>query len=104
MGSCSLYRRFAPNFVHAAKLFNKRLKKDEPTGFEIDDNDQQTANDLKHNLTSVPVLALSILEKQYVVETDSCNKHVGCVLLFEQEFCELWPITYKRTLDDSKKN
>lgn len=60
---------------------NKQLKKGELTRFELNDKERQRVDELKEKITTTPVPALSRPEGQFVIETDACDKEVGCVLL-----------------------
>lgn len=91
---CNVYRRIAPNFSRMAAPLIKHSKIGEPTAFELNDEEQQTIDALKKEPITPPVLALPRLEVQLVIETDACDKHVGSVLLQEQEEGELRSIGY----------
>lgn len=102
---CSDCRQFVPNFSQMTALLNKRLKRGEQTTFELKDEERQTVEYMKEKLTTPAVLALPRSEGQLLIDTDACDKQVGCVLLQEQEESEIWPVGYwSRTSKNAEKS
>lgn len=81
------------------------MKNGEPNTFELNDKKRQTVDDLKEKLTTVLVQAFQKPKGQLLIQTDTSNKRVGCVLLQEQEKEEFRPVGFgSRTLNDTKTN
>ena len=106
LGMCNVYRRFVPNFSRIAAPLNKKLRKGEPTNFEVlNDEEYDAFSTLKKKLMSPPILALPRPGYPYTVDTDACNTQVGCCLLQEQPDGNLHPVGYwSRTLSEPERN
>ena len=105
LGLCNVFRRFVPNFARVAAPLNLMLQKGQPDKFdELTDEQKAAFNELKERLISPPILALPQPHGHYVLDTDACDKQVGCVLMQEQEGT-LRPIGYwSRSLTPAEKN
>jgi len=85
LGLCNVFRRFVPNFARIAAPLNAKLRKGEPVSFgPFNDKEQEAFDTLKMRLISPPVIALPRGTGKYTVDTDACDRQVGCVLLQEQ--------------------
>lgn len=81
----NVFRRFVPKSSRPTTFLNRRLKKGEPSMFQLNDEERLTVEHLKRNLSTVMVVALSKPGGQFIIDTDACEKRVWCVLLREQE-------------------
>uniref|UniRef100_A0A8R7TPA7 Reverse transcriptase domain-containing protein n=1 Tax=Triticum urartu TaxID=4572 RepID=A0A8R7TPA7_TRIUA len=78
LGLARYYRRFVRQFgILARPLFNL-LKKGTP--FVWTDNTEQSFQILKQGLVIAPVLAQPDFQKQFTVETDTCDTGIGAIL------------------------
>ena len=84
LGLCNVYRRFVKDFASIASPLSKKLKKDEPEYFALDDAEMGSFRDLIEKLTSPPVLALPVAGQPYTLEVDANANQLGCVLLQKQ--------------------
>lgn len=85
LGLCIVLRRFVPNFAQIAALLNKKLRKNQLIHFEsLNKSEIDALKMSKHNLLSLPILALSTPTGYYTLDTDACDKLIGCVLLQDQ--------------------
>lgn len=102
LGLVSYYRRFIPDFSKIAKPLTLLLKKDSPFLWE---NKQQLAFDeLKHKLTSAPVLIYPDFSKPFILTCDASNHAIGAVLSQGPDGQDR-PIAYaSRTLNKSESN
>lgn len=53
--------------------------------FMLNDKEWQTVDELKRKLTALTILALPRTGGEFTIETDACDKKVGCGLQREQE-------------------
>ena len=106
LGLCNVYRRFVPNFARIAHPLNAMLKKGEPKSFETLRPDAEDAfKALKRALTTTPVLALPRADAHSRLETDACDRQVGCVLLQMQPDGEYKPVGFwSRSLCAAERN
>ena len=79
LGLAGYYRRFIKNFSLVAKPLTNLLRKN--VVFQWTDACQQSFNELKHRLTSAPILALPFGEGGYIVFADASGNGLGCVLM-----------------------
>lgn len=71
-----------PNFYRIAAPLNKKLLKDPPFTFgDLTETEVQAMRTLQEKLISPPFLTLLKRTGKYIVDTDGCEKQVGCVLL-----------------------
>ena len=106
LGLCNVYRRFVPNFSRIASPLTAKLEKGKDATFPtLTEEEENAFLTLKKKLASPPELALPQSGRTYIVDTDACDKQVGCVLLQEDENDVLHPIGYwSRTLTKPEKN
>eukprot|EP00253_Pinus_taeda_P027064 PITA_27064 len=81
MGLAGYYRRFLEGFSRVAYPITSLQKKGRI--FKWTTECQQSFEQLKHLLTTAPVLSIADLEKDYVVCTDASKEGVGGVLMQE---------------------
>ena len=79
LGLAGYYRRFVKDFFLIAKSLTNLLSKN--VAFQWTDACQQSFDELKHRLTSGPILALPSGEGGYVVFVDASGNGLGCVLM-----------------------
>jgi len=107
LGLCNVYRRFVPNFARIAAPLNERLKKGQPTEFgPLSEEEQAAFKELRARLITPPILALPRSGLPMTVETDACDKQVGCVLLQDQPDGQpMKPLGYwSRSLNKAERN
>lgn len=81
VGLCSAFRRLVPNFACKAARLSGKLEKDELFRFEtLNENEMEVLKTLQHWLLSPPVLLVPTLNVIYMLDTDTCDKHLGCIL------------------------
>ena len=105
LGLCNVYRRFVRDFAEKATPLNRKLRKGEPTSFELNDEEMKSFNTLRDALTTTPVLALPRANAPFLLETDASKVQVGCVLTQEQPDGFYQPIGHwSRSLNDTERN
>jgi len=106
LGLCNVFRRFVPNFARVSAPLNDKLRKGEPARFAGLTDEETTAFDrLKDLLTSPPILALPRADGHFTLDTDACDRQVGCVLLQAQPDDQMRPVGYwSRTLTAPERN
>lgn len=74
-----------PRLARIVGPLNKKLEKGEADHFGVlKDEEYQPIQKLWDRLLSTPILALHVLGRPYILDTDICNVPVGCTLLQEQ--------------------
>lgn len=77
--TCSWYRRFIMNFSAVAEPLTRLTKKN---AIWLWGSEQQSAyEDLKHRLTSAPILGQADESKPYIIKSDASNYALGAVLV-----------------------
>ncbi|MCG7874779.1 MAG: pol polyprotein, partial [Candidatus Thiodiazotropha endolucinida] len=76
---CSYYRRFIPSFSAIAEPLIKLTRK--YSKFTWGQDAQQAFDQLKADLTAIPMLGYPDLSKNYILYTDASNDCVGAVLV-----------------------
>ena len=82
LGLFNYYRRFVKDFSRLSRFLSDYLKGN-PNGrtpVKLDDNARLAFNELKQKLIAAPVLAYPDFDKQFIVETDASQHHVGAIL------------------------
>lgn len=94
LGLCNVFCRLVQKLAVATPL-NKKLRNGQPQTFDKLSNDEITALErLKIKLANPVVLELSLWQGDYTVDTDACDKQIGCDLLQEQPGGTDRPIRY----------
>lgn len=87
LGFCNVYRRYVENCARIVHLLTERLKGRYDENFSYLDADELAAfKTLKEKLTSDQVLTIPKPGLKYVVDTDACDKQLGCVLMQERPY------------------
>lgn len=86
LGLCNLCRRSVQSFDRTAAFLNGNYKEELRKVFGLlDENDSSTAIPLKEPLLSSPAQALQRSTSLDKLDADVRDKHIGCVVLPEQE-------------------
>ncbi|KAK4326756.1 hypothetical protein Pmani_002773 [Petrolisthes manimaculis] len=102
LGLSGYYRRFIKDYALIASSLTSLLKKDVP--FQWSETRQKSFCDLKHALTSAPVLAYPDFSKPFILNTDASYSGLGAVLMQKHQGKNS-PIAYaSRTLNKAEKN
>lgn len=100
----SIYFQVIPNFLRVAAFSIKLLQKCESSQLELNNEKQQTVDDLKQKLVALSLLTILRPNRKFAFGTDACDKKVGCVFIEEQKSGKLQPIECCiRTLKDGEK-
>ena len=102
LGLCSYYRRYVPNFALVARPLHKLTEKD--SIFEWTPDCQTSFEQLKHLLTSSPILAYPAVGVEYLLDTDASNEALGSVLSQVQNGHERVISYYSRCFSSSERN
>jgi len=78
LGLANYYRHFIKDFATIAKPLHKLTEKKQP--FKRTEECQQAFAQLKHNLTTAPILALPDWSRPFIVDTDASDTGIGAVL------------------------
>ncbi|KAL4009770.1 hypothetical protein IC575_031144 [Cucumis melo] len=79
LGFKGYYRRFIEDFSRLALPFTALTRKN--AKFEWSDKCEQSFQELKKRLVIVPILALPVTGKDYVIYCDASRLGLGCVLM-----------------------
>ena len=103
LGLSSYYRKFVKNFPKiAAPLYD--ASKTDKRNFNWTENCEQSFSQLKAILTSPPVLKYPDQTKTFIVDCDTSNLAIGCVLLQETDG-EEHPVAFaSTTLNKAERN
>lgn len=90
---CHVFLRIVPNLAHVASPLIKNLQKVPPQTFEELTNEEITALEaLKAKLVEPPEQDLTCLLGRFIVDTYTCDKQIGFVLLDKQMYETNCPI------------
>ena len=92
LGVCGYVSKFIPNYADLVEPLRRLTRKSVKWRWEKEQ--AQSFNDLKHALSSKPVLACFKLGSPTVLVSESSPVGLGGVLLQEQDSGELKPIAY----------
>lgn len=84
LGLCNLYRRIVLHSASTAASLNAKLKKGKPKPFGFDEVELAVMEQQKEKLRALPILALPTREGKVIMDTEACDKQVGCVLQLEK--------------------
>jgi len=79
LGMAGYYRRFVQDFAGIALPLTHLLRK--ATKFEWDEKCEAAFQELKHKLTTAPVLALPVEVEDCIIYSDASRRCMGCVLM-----------------------
>jgi hypothetical protein len=103
LGFCNFYRPFIRGFAHLARPLNELTRKDTEWSWET--RHQKAFEELKHRVTTEPVLAHPILTDPFELEVDASGFAMGAVLLQRKEDGKKHPIAYySKTLSAAERN
>jgi hypothetical protein len=93
LGLAGYYRRFIEGFSKIAKPMTSLLEKGRE--FKWDEKCQESFDQLKKRLMSLPVLVMPDILKGFDIYCDACGQGLGCVLMQEGHViayasCQLW--------------
>ena len=102
LGLCTYYRRYVPGFANIAKPLTRLTEEGRRFNWE---KDCQTAfEQLKHFLTSAPILSYPLPEGKFVLDTDASNVGIGGVLSQVQNGQEKVLAYFSKTLSRPERN
>ncbi|KAL3509375.1 hypothetical protein ACH5RR_028776 [Cinchona calisaya] len=78
LGLTGYYRRFVGQYGVIAKPFTELLKKE---AFQYNEEAEETFQQLKHKMSTTPVLALPNFSQLFVLEINACHKGIEVVLM-----------------------
>ena len=82
LGMCNVYRRFVPNFARIASPLNAKTSKKQPYHIgSLFDEEFESFRELNRLLMDPSILGLPRLGYRFTLDTDACDKQVGCTLL-----------------------
>jgi hypothetical protein len=103
LGFCNFYRTFIRGFAHLARPLNELTRKDAEWSWES--RHQKAFEELKHRVTTEPILAHPILTDPFELEVDASGFAMGAVLLQRKEDGKKHPIAYySKTLSAAERN
>jgi hypothetical protein len=103
LGFCNFYRPFIRGFAHLARPLNELTCKDTEWSWEA--RHQKAFEELKHRVTTEPVLAHPVLTDPFELEVDASGFAMGAVLLQKKEDSKKHPIAYySKTLSTAERN
>ena len=93
IGMIGFYRRFIPHFAEISACLTDLTKKSNPNKVRWLPQHQIAFDKLKHALVSYPVLQNPDFTKEFVLQTDACDRGTGAVLL-QSDGGDLHPIVF----------
>jgi hypothetical protein len=103
LGFCNFYWPFIQGFAHLAQPLNELTCKDTEWSWET--RHQKAFKELKHRVTTEPVLAHPVLTDPFELEVDASGFAMGVVLLQKKEDGKKHPIAYySKTLSAAERN
>ena len=93
IGMIGFYRKFIPHFAEISACLTDLTKKNLPNKVSCLPEHQKAFNCLKQALVSYPVLQNPDFSKQFVLQTDACDRGTGAVLL-QSDGTDLHPIVF----------
>jgi len=102
LGFCSYYRKFIRGFSSIAKPLY--LLTEDKVKFSWNEQCQNAFNELKHVLSSSPLLSFPKEEEEFIFDTDASNIGVGAVLSQRQEGKERTIAYFSRVLNKAERN
>ena len=98
----SYYRRHISHFADIARPLHELTRKDQP--FHWGKRQKESFEELKSCLTSAPIIAASLPEGQYILDTDASDQALGAVLQ-QKQGKDIRIIAYaSRALNSAEKN
>lgn len=94
LGLVGYYRRFITNFASVAAPPTDITQKGQPHQVDWGDKQEVAFQQLKHLITSAPVLRVADPTKPYILQTDASDLGLGAVLSQEDEQLEENPVTF----------
>lgn len=100
VGFLNFYQRFIEGFLQITRLLHNLTKKD--TEFKWTPECENAFTELKHCITTAPVLVTTQEECLMRIEADTCQYAVGGVLSQEQEGVFRPVAYYSKSLNNTK--
>jgi hypothetical protein len=93
LGLAGYYQRFVPRFASIAAPLTDALKNGRPAEIVWTPTMDTAFTELKHRVSSAPVLHLADVSRPFVLRTDASDKGIGAVLLQDYDGT-LFPVEY----------
>uniref|UniRef100_A0A914CYZ5 RNA-directed DNA polymerase n=1 Tax=Acrobeloides nanus TaxID=290746 RepID=A0A914CYZ5_9BILA len=99
LGFCTVYRRHIEKQADiAAPLYDLTKKDEKNPKTTLKDKwkqeHQSAFEELKHRLTTAPVLAAPRFDKEFIIDTDASSRGISAILIQKDEFEQEHPIAY----------
>ena len=78
LGTVGYYRQFVPNYAHIASPLHRACQKGDR--FKWTAECEETFRDIKHRLSSAPILAFPQLDVPFILDSDASDSGLGAVL------------------------
>ena len=78
LGTAGYYRQFVPNYAHIASPLHRACQKGD--SFRCTAECEEAFQDIKHRLSSAPILAFPQLDVPFTLDSDASDSGLGAVL------------------------
>ena len=92
LGLAGYYCQFIKDFAETARPLHRLTER--PTSFTWTDECQEAFEELRHHLTTAPILAYHDFNRQFILDTDASDTRIGTVLSQIDGEGREWVIAY----------